>query len=78
MQPGGRLFTANDLRQAKIRRVVKKRKDSPEENRHGSASNSDIAGLFANAIELRMRWIREASDSEESEFEDIDDDDWDD
>ena len=39
-----------------------------------------IAGVFANAIDLRMMSIHKAmvdSDSGESEFEDVDDD-WDD
>lgn len=42
--------------------------------------SSGIAGIFANAIDTRMMSIRKAvvdSDSE-SEFEDVDDEDWDD
>lgn len=77
-EDGGRPFTANDLAQAKT--LLKKRKEAPEEDRRGSAPNSGIAGVFANAIDSRMMSIRKAmvdSDSGESEFEDVDDDDWD-
>lgn len=76
---GGRPFTANDLAQAKT--LLKKRKEVPEEDRRNPGASSGIAGVFANAIDSRMTSIRKAmvdSDSEESEFEDIDDDDeWD-
>ena len=53
----------------------------PEDDRCGSSANSSIAGVFTNAIDSRMMSIRKAMvdfDSGESEFEDIDDEDWDD
>ena len=78
-EEGGRPFTANDLAQAK--NLLKKRKEMPEDDKRGSSANSGIAGVFANAIDSRMMSIRKAmvdSDSGESEFEDVDDEDWDD
>ena len=74
---GGRPFTANDLAQAKT--LLKKRKEAAENERR-PATSSGFAGVFANAIDSRMMSIRKAmvdSESGESEFEDVDDDDWD-
>lgn len=74
----GRPFTANDL--TSQRTMLKKR--AVEDTKQNAPAASGIAGLFANAIDTRLTNIRRAmvdSDSEPSDFEDVDDDDddWD-
>ena len=73
---GGRPFTAIDL--ASQRTMLKKREAERKDRRNTAPSG--IAGVFANAIDTRITSIRKAmvdSDSEESDFEDVEDDDWD-
>ena len=73
----GRPFSANDLSQA---RTLLKKRDAPDPGLKKNPVASGIAGVFANAIDERMSSIRKAvvdSDSDESEFEEVDDEDWD-
>lgn len=77
----GRPFTANDLQAAKT--LLKKTltpENSPDIRRHTVGHGGGLADVFASAIDTRMTSIRKAMvdpDSDESEFEDVDDEDWD-
>jgi hypothetical protein len=71
----GRPFGAGDLQAA--RTLLRRRAETTPEPRE---QTSGIAGMFANAIDTRMSSIRRAvvdSDSAESEFDDVDDEEWD-
>lgn len=76
----GRPFTANDLQAAKtLLRAAKDSPDSPDFRRHTlgnrGGGGGGLADVFASAIDTRMVSIRKATqDSDESEFEDVDDD----
>lgn len=70
----GRPFTATDL--ASQRTLLKKREAESLDSRRNTTP-SGMAGVFANAIDMRRKAIVD-SDSEPSDFEDVeDDDDWD-
>ncbi len=70
-----RPFCANDLLAA--RTLLRQRTKSTVEE---DPEPTGFAGVFANAIDTRMNSIRRAvvSDSDESEFEELDDEDWED
>ena len=69
----GRPFGANDLMNA--RTLLRRRAETNVEE--VKEQPSGFAGIFASAIDNRRKAI-EDSDSDESEFEDVDDEDWDD
>ena len=78
----GRPFTANDLQAAKTLLRAAAPKDSPDSPDfrrhtlgHRGGGGGGLADVFASAIDTRMVSIRKATqDSDESEFEDVDDD----
>ena len=76
----GRPFGAGDLQAAKT--LLRKRAETTSSGGSSSSKESSgIAGVFANAIDTRMMSIRKAvvdSDSEASEFDDVDEEEWDD
>ncbi len=77
---GGRPFTAGDLAQAKT--FLRKGEDSPVgPRRQGSSSGNELVDVFTRSLDSRMNSIRAAtcphSSDEESEFEDVDDEEWD-